>query len=322
MPQAQGSRSRIMIQQETTFKQTPSPADGQIVYFKSETLRYSRNLVTSEIIRGNRNPVKPVLGNMSVEGDIVTDLNAYMGILFKGALGDVTTTGSNPPYTHTIKIGDTLPSFTIEKGFTDLGRYHLYNGCKINSLRINVVPEGFQEVTVNVMGAKESVNTTSFDTTPTDLGFQPFDGFMIATVEEGGTTLGYATAVDGLTITNNLDGNSYVIGGQGERRYLPEGIVGVSGTLRVLFESGGLYAKALNSTESSLKIVYQRGNGSGTAGNEYLEIFIPELIYQPQAPTIAGSGGIVVELPFQAFYRASTQQSAIVVTIKNTQATL
>lgn len=321
MPQARGSAARIQIQQETTFKQTPTPADGKLLYFKSESLRSTRNLITSETIRGNRNPVKPVLGNMAVEGDIVMELSAYMGIIFKATLGTVNTTGNNP-YTHVFTIANTLPSFTIEKGFTDLGIYHLYNGCKVNSLRLNVVPEGFQEVTVTFMGAKETVNSTSFDSTPTDLGFVPFDGFSIATIEEGGSSIAYVTAIDGLTITNNLDGNSYVIGGQGERRYLPEGIVAVSGTLRALFESGALYQKALNSTETSLRIVYRFGTGDGSAGNESLEIFIPELIYQPQAPVISGGGGIVVELPFQAYYDNAAGASAIRITLKNTTATI
>lgn len=321
MPQAQGSASRIIIQQETTFKQTPSTPDALLVYFRSEGLRSTRNLITSETIRGSRNPSKPVLGNYAVEGDITMELSAYMGIFFKAALGSVQTTGTGP-YVHTFKIGSSLPSFTIEKGFTDLGIYHLYNGCKVNSLTLNVVPEGFQEVTINFMGAKETVDTTSFDSTPTDLTFVPFEGFSIATVEEGGTALGYVTAIDGLTINNNLDGNSYVIGGQGERRYLPEGIVAVSGTLRALFESGSLYEKALNSTETSLKIVYKFGDGDGSSGNEYLEILIPELIFQPQAPVISGGGGIVVELPFQAYYDNSNQQSAIQIILKNTTETI
>ena len=322
MAQAQGSNAKIIIQKETTFKTKPSNPSAELVYFKSETLRSSRNLITSETIRGSRDGVKPTLGNVDVAGDIVMELHPYTGIFWYGALGSVTTTGTEAPYTHTFKVGSSLPSFFIEKGFTDLGAYNQYLGCKVNSLRLNIVPEGFQEMTATFIGAKETLDTTSFDSTPTDNGFNPYNGFLIATVEEGGTALGYATAIDSLTINNNLDGNSYVIGGQGERRYIPEGIVAVTGTLRILFESNDFYQKALNSTESSLKIVYKLGTGDGTAGNEYLEIYIPELIYQPQAPTISGRGGILVELPFQAYYENSTDATAIKVTLKNTQATI
>jgi len=322
MAQARGSNARIIIQKETTFKTQPTPASPELVYFRSETLRSSRNLITTETIRGDRNDVKPVLGNVDVNGDIVMELHPYTGLFWYGALGKVTTTGTTVPYTHTITVGTSIPSFFIEKGFTDLGVYDQYLGCKVNSLKLNIVPEGFQEMTVTFMGVKENIATSTFSATPTDRGFTPYSGFAIATVEEGGTALGYATAIDSLTINNNLDGNSYVIGGSGERRYIPEGVVTVTGTLRVLFESKDLYQKALNSTESSLKIVYKFGTGAGSAGNEYLEIYIPELIYQPQAPTISGRGGILVELPFQAYYENSTDATAIKVTLKNTQATL
>lgn len=321
MPQATGSKSWIIYQKETTFKQDPSSPNATLLYFISEDFKFSRNPIDSNVIRGSRDAARPVVGNYEVTGSIRTELQAYIGTLLHAALGAVTTVGSTPPYTHTIKVGSTLPSLLIEKGFTDVGQYIKFNGCKVNRMSLAVRPEGFQEITFEFMGAKPTLSTSSFDSTPNDLGKASFTGFNIAQIQEGGSAIANVTEVD-ITLENNLDGSVYVIGGAGERKYLPEGIVKVSGTIKALFEDATLLNKAIQSAETSLKIVYQFGTGGGTSGNEYLEIFIPELIYAPSAPVITGPGGIFVELPFTAYYDNSTQASSMQITLKNTQATL
>jgi len=320
MPQAIGAKAQIIYQAETTFKTDPTTPDAKLLYFVSEDFKFSRNLIDSAVIRGTRDAARPVLGNYEVAGSIKTELQAYIGTLLLATLGSVTTTGTGP-YVHTIKVGNSLPSLVIEKGFTDIGQYIKFNGCKVNRMSLAVRPEGFQEITFEFMGAKQTSDTTSFDSTPTDLGKVSFTGFDIAEVTEGGTAIANITEVD-IAIENNLDGSIYVIGGQGERRYLPEGIVKVSGIIKALFEDNSLLNKALGSTETSLKVIYKLGTGDGSTGNEYLEIFIPELIYSPNAPTISGPAGILVELPFTAYYDNSTQGSSMQITLKNTQATL
>jgi hypothetical protein len=320
MAQATGAKAQIIYQEETTFKTDPTSPDAKLLYFISEDFKSSRNLIDSAVIRGTRDAARPALGNIAIEGSIKTELQAYIGTLFKGLLGSVETTGSNP-YTHTLKVGGSLPSFVIEKGFTDIVNFFKYNGCKINRFTLAVRPEGFQEISFDFLGAKETISSSSFDSTPTDLGKVSWTGFDIATIEEGGSAIGIVTEVD-ITVENNLDGSVYVIGGQGQRYSLPEGMVKVSGTIKALFESMSLLNKAMNSTETSLRIYYKLGTGDGSAGNESLEIKIPELLYSPNAPVISGPAGIFVELPFTAYYDNSTEGTSIQLVLKNTQATL
>jgi len=71
-----------------------------------------------------------------------------------------------------------------------------------------------------------------------------------------------------------------------------------------------------------VKIFYELGSCAGTAGNESLEIFIPELSYAPNAPAISGPRGVLVELPFVAYYEDAAGASALQVILKNTQATV
>jgi len=321
MSQARGANAQVIIQEETTFKTDPGSPDAQSIPFFSCGLQQRRDQEQSQTLTGDRNPSKALRGNTDVGGALEVELQAYTGLLFKAALGDVATTGADP-YIHTFSIGDTLPSLMIEKGFGDIDQYFKYNGCKVNSLSLSITASGFQNCSFDFVGAKETTGASSFDSTPTDLGKQSFDGFAIATIEEGGVAIGNVISIDSLTISNDLDTDQYSIGGAGQRDELPEGLVSVTGTLTARFEDLTLYNKAVNDTESSLKIIYTLGTGVGSAGNEQIEFLIPELTFAPQSPAISGPKGIMVELPFIAYYGDGSEGSTLQITLKNTQASI
>src|SRR3990167_4024699 len=125
MAQAQGSKARLVYEIESTFGRTPGGTASKKMFFRNESLAEKIELISSESLRGNRNPLKPVRGIRDVSGSISFEMAPQVGTILRAALGANTTTGSGP-YTHTMKIGD-LPSLTVEKGFTDLGQYLVFN---------------------------------------------------------------------------------------------------------------------------------------------------------------------------------------------------
>ena len=325
MSQQQGSNSRLLYQTEITFKSVPSNADAMVLPFVSESLRSSRNLISSKTIRSSRNPVAPVRGNVDVNGDITFELAPQYGKMLHHAFGVYSAVSGEGvglgagTYQHTFKIGVLPVGMIIEKQFTDLNtaKYFQYSGCKVNSLKVAVKPEGFIECSVTIIGAKETLANSSFDGSPVDLGHDPFDGFG-ATIQEGGATLGIATSID-FSLENNLDGNSFVIDGTGQRYSLPAGVAKVSGNVTVLFENTTLYDKAIASTETALIITFINGTGEGTSGNEKLTFTIPELKFKPNAPVITGPTGVLIEMPFEAYYNDAAEATAIqAVLISNT----
>ncbi|MDH3998908.1 MAG: phage tail tube protein [Desulfuromonadales bacterium] len=318
MSQAKGTRSVTLIQEETTFNVDPATPDAQKLYISSNAIKLSRGQEESDILRGDRNPTKAARGDDDVSGSLGTELQAYMGILFKAALGSVATTGAGP-YIHTFTIGQSLPSFMIEKGFADVGHYFKYNGCKASRFNMDVTRKGFQKISVDFMGAKETVGSSSFDDTPTDLGKVSFDGLTVSTLEEGGATIADVLSIDGLTFDNDLDGDQYCIGGGGVRADIPEGLLKVSGTLKARFKDLALYNKAISDTESSLRIVWSLGSGDGSAGNESIELKLPELSYGVSSPVVSGPKGLMVELPFTGYYSDAAEASSVQVILKNTQ---
>ena len=154
------------------------------------------------------------------------------------------------------------------------------------------------------------------DATLDDLGHSPFHSFE-ASIQEGGGALAIATAVD-LKIVNGLDENGYALGTR-ERRNLHEGRAMVSGTLTAMFEDQTLLDKAIAGTESSLKITLSRGTGLGAAGNESIEFFVQNMLYEMESPPVEGPGGVLVKLPFKAY--RSGANLGLQVTVKNAIAT-
>jgi len=320
MVQAKGSRSQVTIQTETTFATDPVTPAAQLLYYSSCSLALKRGQEQDDTLRGNRNPTKAARGKDDISGDLVANMQGYNGLLLLGLLGSVTTTGTGP-YTHVFTVGDSLPSFMVEKGFLDISQFFKYRGVKIGGMSVSFSPSGFQKMTFNMMGAEEVVGSAAFDADPTDLTYAPFDGFSIGTIEEGGVAIADLTGID-ISFANDLDGDQYLLGGNGIRADIPEGTVAVTGTVKARFSDLTLYNKAINDTESSLKVIFALGDGGGTAGNESLEFYIPELTFTPQAPPISGPKGIVAELPFVGYYGNSSEESALQLTLINTTETI
>ena len=328
MAQARGSASKTFMATEASWGDGSLQAGRSALYipFKTNTLRKSVDMETSEQITASRNPSAPARGAVDVGGDITAELESKAhGLLWYGLLGAKNTTDNlDGTYTHEFWIGSSLPSFVIEKQFTDINQYFKYSGCYIGRMSLSLRPSGFPEVTFSVMGKDESTSSSAFFSSyDTSTPGNTFDNFS-ATIGEGSgfTTLGSVVELT-LEFDNDLDGEAIAIGGQGLRAGIAAGVPKVTGTMRVIFEDLTLYNKAINRTETSLRITLQNGTGDGTAGNEKIQITLPELYLSPQAPPVEGPRGIYVDFPISAFYANETvtgRSTAFHVQLDNTVA--
>lgn len=318
MPQARGTQLAVNLYEETTYGEDPGAPDGQKAYVKSIGPGATQNLIESETLTGSRTKSKPVQGNVDVGYDVPMEMAPEsIGTWLKHALGQVATSGIDP-YTHVISIGDLPVGLLVERDYgsniSGSGRFMRHNGIRVASAAFSFPQEGFPEVTFSLKGAKETLSDSALDATPTDNGHEPWNGFQ-ASIEEGGSAIATVTALE-FSLNNNLDESAYVIG-ENERQDLAEGQAVVEGQLTAMFDSATLLNKAINYTESSLKVTLSRGDGLGSAGNESLEFSLPNLVYERQSPGVEGPGGILVTLPFKS-YGATTLQA----TLKNALATI
>jgi len=321
MAQARGTQAAFTLVEEATYGTTPGTPAGQKLYLTANNIQATQNLIDSNTLQANRERDAPIAGNISVAGSLDFELGAeWGGTLFKHIMGNNTDSGSDP-YTHTMDLQDDLPAgFMVE---TDFGsnisgdRYRYFNGLRVASATFNFPAEGFCTGSVNVIGSNESADSSPLDASVDDEGNTPFSSFL-ATIEEGGGSIATVQSAT-INLDNGLDESSYVIGNLGVRTALPEGFATVTGSITAQFDSVTLLDKAINSTESSLKIMLTRGDGLGSAGNEYMEFFVQQLLYERTTPAVTGPAGVIVTLPFKSYLSGST--SALQVVIKNAVAT-
>lgn len=322
MAQVQGSNCKLVYDQEVTFGTTPAVPATTNVAFKDEGFQSETELIQSEVLGGDRNARMAMAGKVSVKGSFSTELSPAHGTFLKHLVGVVTTTGASAPYTHVIKVGALPTSLCFEKAFPDLSppQYFLYNGCRINKGSFDFKPSGPVPVSFDLAGRERTISGTTIDATVTDLGHNPFTGFEAALLE-GGSSIAVVTALK-FDVENDLQTDLYTIGGGGKVHSLPAGKNKVSGTMTTIFADMTTLNKAIAKTETSLKITLTHGTGAGTSGNESIEFLIPELKLKESDPVIKDAKGIMLDVPFEAYYNDSTEASSIVITIKNTQATL
>lgn len=318
MTRAIGANAQVLIDEETTYGSDPGAPDGQKVTFLTCGVKAEQNLLQDESINGNRNQVAPVQGNLNVTGPLVVNLSEAHphALLLKHLLGTVVTTGSADPWTHTIKVGALPVGLVIEKGFPDIGQYHKFNGCKISSAEFAVTPEGFVQSTFNSIGQKETQSGSSYDATPTSFAHQAFSSFQ-GSMEEAGGAIAIVTSFN-LTISNELDEDGFAIDGSANRRDLPEGAVIVTGSIEAFFEDDTLLAKARAGTETSLKILLDKGLTPARS----VELLIPELMLTLSGPEIAGPKGIMQSFDFTGYYTDGSEASSIQAIVVNGQTTL
>lgn len=311
MAQARGRRSYTLIDFETTFGTDPASPNGILVPFNTNSIKASQNLTEDNTIRNRRDPAMPNRGNVDVTGDVVIPVDQIaIGYWLKAMFGNPVTTGTGL-YTHKYTLGDTQPSMVIEKGFTDIGVYEKFNGCKVSRFSIEVGGDGELTATVGIMGAKHSLEDTAYDSSATELTLTKFNQFQ-ASIKEGGTAIAIVTRCS-LEIDFGLDGDQYVIGSQGTREDIPEGLAQASGSLTALFKDSTLLDKAIAGTETSLEISFTDGTNS-------LKFLLPEIMFERTSPTIDGPAGVRVELPFRNYYENATEGSSIVVELSNSHA--
>lgn len=309
MTQATGAMSRIVLGFESAYKTVAT--DGFVLPVNSCSVKPTRNKNTAQTIRGNLNPVQPFDGNLSVSGDIVVPVDSTAFWYFLAlALGLPTTTGTGP-YVHTYLMGTTRPSFTLESQFQDLAtpRFFRYLGCKIGSMKIEMGGDGELTASFGVTGASYSIETVSFDASPTVINLSRLQNKHLA-LTEGGSALSNAMSFS-LDINFNLDTDQYCIGGGGVLGALPDGVYGISGSMKALFEDITLLTKAQNSTESSVVATFTNGASS------ILSFNLPEIQYQEDMPSIEGPKGVQLTLPFMAYYEDATEATALQVVLTN-----
>jgi hypothetical protein len=327
---AYGTQTTMVVFTETAYG-TPGTS-GLKQPFVSESLKVSQQSLDSNTISSSRERLKPALSNINVSGSIATELATETSMfLLYAALGSYTGSGTAAPYTHTFKTGAAdHPSFTAEMNYganaPTAAQYSKFSGCKVNNLNLQIPNSGFVTVSYDVIGQTADISGTALDATPLEVsGFTPFSSYNckinIGSIESSNVES------FSIALSNALDESMYTIKADGKRSDLPAGFQTVTGQLSAIFNNGisnastgTLLNKAESNTSIALQVVFIRGTGLGTAGNEKITIDIPHALLERTSPEVSGPGGIKVAFSFKAYVNSSAENAMTITVLSPTAA--
>jgi hypothetical protein len=281
---AQGSRHRASYVAETTFGTTPTTPSMKALRLTGTTFNLSKETYTSEEIRSDRQIVDLRHGTRQVGGDLSFELSyGAFDDLLESALFGVWTTDK-------VKSGTTLKSFTIERGFMDVGQYFRYTGCVVSSFGLSVPASGMVTGTMGLVGKGFAVSGPSLAVPAAAPAFAPMAAIGGALLVDN-SPIASVTNLE-LSLENSVGPNFAV--GQNETPELSYGRAAVTGTVSAHFSSLDLIEKFIDKVESRIEVQLVDDDGN------QLNIEMPRIKYTGGDVPLNTEQSLQLNLPFQA----------------------
>lgn len=308
--------STLVVARESSWGVLGGSPKKYQLQFNSSSMSASQGSADNNAISGDRNPRDSVLLRKDAGGEIAF----YIGKKsfpwwLNMVLGGLTTTGAADPWTHTFKVGASLPTFQIEEKFALAApHYLLYAGCIANTLSMSGGPDGLKEARVGVIAKDGTPSAVQTLTTPTDWTDEVIaDDSMAAAadVKFNGSAFAEMASFD-LSFSNNVIADDYRMGTLYRGSVIPRR-ASLTGNLRVIFESLTAYNLAVAGTKTNFDVKWTLGGGHS------LQVVVPRITLERKDPQISGDGLVYLDLPYKAS-KDGTEQSAIKVVMLNDQA--
>ena len=306
MTQASGSASQLLLIPEKVWGETPLPADVKsfLLGFSKfgESLSSESSELVSDVITSQRGTADVRNGLVTTSGSIPFELSLLSSeLLFYFVLGSFTQVKEGAKFVKTFKRAKNLPSFSIEKGFTDINQYFMLKGCKVNSLQMTVEPDGLVTGSIDVIGKSIDNSQTSFSTEFEEVVHSAYAG-LDAVILEGGQAAQYTSF--NFTLANNANSNNVI--GSKYIASLNAGKAEATGELSVMFEDVVMYTKWASETQTDIKLKF-------TKGEDYVEIVFPKVKFNGNAlPPIDSAEGILQTLNFRGLLDLATSTDVTV----------
>jgi hypothetical protein len=310
---ADGSQVRLADVSEVTIGTIPTSPVFQIMRYRSANTRLAKQVDISDEVRADRNVPGITDVGRNVTGSIETRFSygtydTWLERLFCSAFStDVLKNG----VTH--KAG-TL-EMTYEQGATD--SYIRYRGCRWNTLGLNLRSRQPVQATWGIMGIGSPTPTSAILSGATYTAATETEdfnaGLNVANLSILSTSLVASPKVQALSL--NINNNIYQVDVVGQYDVYGHGLgrFDVTGTMTVLFESLAAYSAIISHEDVAISF-----DLVDTAGNKYA-FSIPKVKFTDGGPAAPGNGQpVVLEVPFQAFYDASSSAS---ISVTKTDAT-
>jgi len=185
-----------------------------------------------------------------------------VGYWIAGILGDVTTTGSSAPYTHTMavknEVGSTADAQPKALTITDFyaANTRQYPGCQITDFGLTFNADGMLEYTVKAMGWSSVTTTAPTPSFSSVLPTQVWTG--VVTI--GGTTIGYVTTGT-LDLSRKSEAIFALTGAQNPYQVFV-GALTAKGKLTFVMQDDTELTRFINNTQPAITVTFSTGSGS------------------------------------------------------------
>lgn len=299
--QSIGSNVNIKIAKETTEGELAKTSNFVVLPFKTgESLGVTATTYTSELISKHRGTTEVKNGSFSVSGSLPTELGFdNSAILSYAVLGKY----EDKAGVKTFKRNKKLPTFSVEKGFTDINEYFTYTGMKCNSMQVQTSVGSLIQVSTDWAGT-EFGNKQETQLTGTEKAIK---SELISDLEAQITIGGLVTCANSFnfTITNDLQ-ESRCIGSKFAKTQA-EGRGGVSGQISFAFENNTVYQQWLEGTTAKVELALIKDE------NNYVKFIFPKCRWGGNGvPSVDTADAIFLTVDFTALVDQETETDVIV----------
>lgn len=201
----------------------------------------------------------------------VRDIGATTSTVGAKASGDSVTCAVVGKKVFTPETGHTDDSFSIEHWHSDISQSHLFTGCKISTVGLNLPATGMATAAFGVLGADMTTDTSAYFTSPTAATGTGVFAAVNGSIRVNGSDIAILT---GLSVNINGGYTSGQVIGSNITPDIFEGRVMVNGQFSAYFQDGALRDNFLNEDEISLFMYMTTSNA---ANADFLSICIPRL---------------------------------------------
>lgn len=265
------------------------PTAPEFIPIRFNTSSLTRNVAQVESNEINQTRQRPPAkqGTYSTQGEIVSELS-------HGSFDDLLAMlmQQNDWTTNSLKVGSVERSIAILKRHTDTGEDVIYRGSRINTLAVTADIDARVMFNFGVIGTDAEPYTVPVDATFAAATTTEPMVTSVGAINEGAAALASATA-HSFTLSNGMA----AIFALGDRAAygVQNGVFTATGTLSAYREAGGLYAKFLNETATSVS--HQFSDGTNT-----LTFDFPNVRYTQADDAVPGPDAIVNQFTYSAGY--------------------
>lgn len=309
--------SSVGLSEEVTFKTFVAPA--RHFEYNSESLKWTKNTKAGKGIRvGSRvaRSARRVVPTAEGKGDVTMDVvSKGMGVLWEAAFGtSASTVVSGSVYQQVHTFGDTLKSYSIQKGVVQAGgtvNAISFLGCVCESFDIDS-PNG-EIITAKFGWDAADITTAQTYTTPVYVAGAEVLHFGQVVAEIGGTltaatTTALASMTGELTVgvrnfslsaTNSLDAKRFNYGNSGRKSKQIPTTREISGKFTAEYDQTTLRDAFLGDTDVSI-LITATGSALST-GNVTFQIAIPVARLDGDLPEANDDGVAVIDHSFKVY---------------------